>query len=224
MNPRSLRFSAAGLVTTLALVVTLAVPAAAAGKASDSSIAKQGVLRITDFPSGWTQSAHKDSKPTGLPSCKGTEQASAKNKKYRAQSPDFAQGDTASAYNAVYVFPKPAQAIAYLRPFQATATTKCLQQGTAKALRKVKGATVQVQQLDLSSAIKAGTIDDAVGYEVLVTVPQQGQQPVPLYLVAVAVRIGRSVTGFTTQNANEVLPDTDNLINASLGRLKTALG
>ena len=32
------------------------------------------------------------------------------------------------------------------------------------------------------------------------------------------------MTGFTTQNAGEVLPDTDNLINASLGRLKTALG
>ena len=208
----------------MALVVALAAPAAAAGAASDRSIAKQGVLQITDFPSGWTQSRHKDSKPTGLASCKGTEQATAKNKKYRAQSPDFSQGDTTSAYNIVYVFPKPAQAVAYLRPYQATVTAKCLQQSTEKALRKVKGATVEVQELDLSSQVKAGTVDDAVGYGVLVTVPQQGQQPVKLYLVAVAVRMGRSVAGFTTQNAGDVLPETDTLINASLGRLKTALG
>src|SRR6476660_5558961 len=118
MNPRSLPRSAAGLVTAIALVVALAAPAVAAGAASDRSIAKQGVLQISDFNPGWTQSRHQDSKPSGLASCKGTEQAIAKNKKYRAQSPDFAQGDLDLVDNTVYVFPKAAQATAYMRPFQ----------------------------------------------------------------------------------------------------------
>ena len=222
------------VAVAVALVVALAtavlglgaVPAGAgaakAKKPSDLSIAKQAVLTIADFPAGWTQSKHTEAKPSGLASCKATEGVVAKNKKYRAQSPDFQQGDTALAQNTVLVFPKASQATAYLKPYQQTNTAKCLQQGTVKALRKFPGVTVQVQQLDLSSALQAGTIDDAVGYELLAAIPQQGTT-VKLFLVAIAVRTGRGVAGFTTQNADAPLPDTDTLINASLSRLKQAL-
>jgi hypothetical protein len=202
------------------------VTAAAAGaKASDAAIAKQGLLRLSDFPAGWTQRRHKDSKPTGIASCKATEQVVAKNKKYKASSPDFAQGELTLAQNTVLVFPKPAQATAYLAPYQSDSAAKCLQQSTEKAFRKVKGTTVDVQQLDLSSAIQAGsgTIDDAVGYELRVTAPQPSGN-IQLFLVAVAIRTGRAVAGYTTESQDTPLADTDSLINSSLTRLVKAFG
>ncbi len=201
---------------------TTAANAAKGAKPSDSAIAKAAALTLADFPAGWTQSKHKDAKPSGLASCKATEQIVAKNKKYRAVSPDFQQGDTSVVQNTVLVFPKASQAVAYLKPYQLAGAGKCLQQGTQKLLRKISGATVQIQQLDLSSALQGGTIDDAVGYELLATVPQQ-PTPLQLVLVAIAVRIGRGVAGFTTQNSATPLAETDTLINACVSRLKAAL-
>jgi hypothetical protein len=199
-----------------------ATEAAKAAKPSDSAIAKSAVLTLSDFPAGWTQTKHKDAKPTGLASCKATESIVAKNKRYRTESPDFQQGDTSIAQNTVLVFPKASQATAYLKPYQAPSAGKCLQQGTQKLLRKISGVTVQVQPLDLSSALQGGNIDAAVGYELLATIPQQ-TTPLQLVLVAIAVRIGRGIAGFTTQNSAAPLPETDTLINASLSRLKAAL-
>jgi hypothetical protein len=227
------RLIAVTATVAVALAAALAVPASAgastvsakgakATKPRDSAIAKAALLTLADFPAGWTQSKHKDAKPSGLASCKATEGVVAKNKKYRAESPDFQQGDTSIAQNTVLVFPKASQATAYLKPYQLAAAGKCLQQGTQKALRKISGVTVQVQQLDLSSALQGGNIDDAVGYELLATIPQQGT-PLQLVLVAIAVRVGRGVAGFTTQNSAAPLTETDSLINASLGRLKAAL-
>jgi hypothetical protein len=226
--PRRLALVACALVAALVTALAVAPAAGAAGpiakKPSDAQIAKQGVLRLSDFPAGWKQSKHQQSKPTGIAACKPTELVEARNKQYRAQSPDFAQGDLTTAENSVYVFPKPARAIAYLKPFQAAAAGACLQQGTEKAVKKVSGATVQVQPLDLSSALQGGTIDDAVGYEILATLPQSGAAPVQLVLVAVAVRLGRAVVGYTFEEQGQPLSEIDTLINASLTRLQTALG
>jgi hypothetical protein len=216
-------------VTTVAfalLAPLVAGPAAAAagsGSKGDAAAAKQGVLRISDFPAGWSQSRHQESKSSGVASCRATDRMIARSKKYRAQSPDFSQGDTSRVENTVYVFPKPAKATAYLRPFQAAAAQRCIQQGTEKALRKFPGTTVQVGKLDLTSALASGQVDDAVGYEGLATVPQQGGA-VKLYVLAVAVRMGRAVVGFTIQSQDQVLPETDTLIDASLSRLQAALG
>ena len=210
------------LLTALATVLTVAPASAApsAKKPSDAAIAKQGVLRLSDFPAGWQQKKHKDSKPSGIAACKGTEAVVARNKRYRAQSPDFSQGDLASAENSVYVFPREAQAIAFLKPYQAAVAATCLQKGTEKALKKAS-PTVQVVPLDVRSAIPGA--DDGVGYLVKVTVPGQ-TQPTQLFLAAVAVRIGRSVTGFTTADQGQPLNETDSLISASLNRLGEALG
>jgi hypothetical protein len=222
----SRRPAVAAAVLVTALTAALAAPASAAPaarKRSDTAIAEQGVLRLSDFPAGWQQSRHKDSRPSGIAACKATEGANAKAKRYRAQSPDFSKGDTTVAGNTVYVFPKVAQATAYLKPYQAAAAQACLRQAGQKALKKSAGATVQVQALDLSSAIQGSAFDDAVGYVVLLTIPGQ-PDATKLFVVPIAIRIGRSVTMFTTENAGEPLPETDSLLTASLTRLARALG
>jgi hypothetical protein len=215
------------LAFTLAVAPASAAPAGGgrAAKPSDAAIARQGLLRLSDFTStGWTQSKHKASKPSGISACKGTEQVQARNKKYSVQSPDFANGDVTSAQNSVSVFPKPAQAVAYLKPYQAPAARTCLQQGAEKALKKVSGATVETQELDLSSALQGGTVDDAVGFEIVATVPTSGSTPVQIVFVVVGVRIGRAVAGFRFEDQGQPLSEIDSLISASLTRLATALG
>jgi hypothetical protein len=228
MHRRRLTISAAVVVALLAAVVVApaatAVPGAyAADKNSDSAIAKAGLLQSTDFPAGWTQAKHKDPTPTGIASCKAIEQVQARGKKYRAQSADFGRGQDDLALNAVYVYPTAAQAKAYLRPFEATNAPTCLEQRVRKAVKNVPGATVQVQKLDLSSALQSGTIDDAVGYGFAVGAPDQNGTPQQLDLVGIVVRIGRAAVNFSTQSNGQVLPETDALINASLSRLEQAL-
>jgi len=209
------------LVAVAAVLVT-AVPAGA--KQSDSAIAKQGLIRKSDLGPGWTAKKHKDSKPSGVAACKPTEAVVAKTKKYRQSSPDFAQGQAALIQNTVSVFPKPAQAAAFLAPYQLETTATCLQQGAEKNL---PGAAVAVQPLDLSDAIQArsGTVDDAVGYELHVTAPQSGNPiPVEVYFIAVALRSGRAVIGYTFQSQDQPFADVDTVVDATLTRLVTALG
>jgi hypothetical protein len=211
-----------------ALAAFLAAPAGvagaavpAAGKASDAQIARNGLLRLSDFSPGWKQSKHSDPKPSGLASCKSAQAANAKAKRYKAQSPDFSQSATTSAQNTVYVFPKESLAAAYLQNYKGALAATCLQQRTQKALKGVPGATAQVQPLDLSSALQNGLLDDAVGYGAAVTIPSN--PPAQLDLVFIATRIGRGVALFSTENEGSVLPETDDLINASLSRLKIGL-
>jgi hypothetical protein len=213
-----------------ALAVLLATPATApaagaavpsARKPSDAQIARSGLLRLSDFPTGWKRSKHADPEPSGIASCKAAESANAKAKKYKAQSPDFSASSTTSAQNTVYVFPKESQAAAYLQNYKGTVAGTCLQQRTQKAVKGVPGASTQVQALDLSSALQNGALDDAVGYGVGIGIP--ANPPAQLDLVFVATRIGRSVALFSTENQDSVLPETDDLINASLSRLKAAL-
>jgi hypothetical protein len=219
---------AAGLAALAALTVSVAAPGTAgaavagAAKPSDAQIARAGLLRRSDFSPGWKLSRHADPKPSGIKSCKVAEQANAKAKKYKAQSPDFSQSSTTSAQNTVYVFPKESQAVAYLENYRGADAGTCLQQRTRKALKKVPGASAQVQELDLSTALQNGFVDDAVGYGAGVSIP--ANPPAQLDLVFVATRIGRSVALFSTENEGSVLPETDDLINASLSRLKAALG
>jgi hypothetical protein len=212
------------VLATLGTAIAAAPAAPAASQPSDAQIAKAGLLRLSDFPAGWKQSAHKDSKPTGIASCKPTEAATKRNKKYGAQAPDFSDSGTSFAHNTVYVFPKPAQAQGYLKAYQADSAPICLQKSVEKAFAKEKGTEVQVQPLDLSSQLQAGTVDDAVGYELLARVPQSGANPVDVYLVAVAVRTGRGVAGYTFQAQGQPPTEIDSVIDASLTRLQQGLG
>src|SRR5581483_8310097 len=210
-----------------ALAASLAVlPAAGAARAvahpTDAEIARQGLLRRSDFSSAWKQRPHHDAKPSGIAECKDTERARASGKRYRAQSPDFSRGGTTYAQNSVFVFPKETGAVSFLARFEDASAGTCFRKGTQRALRKVSGATVDIERLDLSSAMQNGLIDDVVGYGIVATVPQR-PQPAQLYVVVIAVRIGRSVSAFTIQSPDQVLPETDTLVDAALTRLRKAL-
>ena len=115
-----------------------------------------------------------------------------------------------------------------MKSYKAAQAVPCLQASIKKSLSKALGATaaaatdVAVAPIDLSSTIQPGVIDDAVGYAVKVTLPaDQGGQVV--WFDVVAFRSGHAFDGFNTQNTGEQLPEIQNLVGASVGRLAAAL-
>jgi hypothetical protein len=207
------------LIVSAATVAALAAPVAAKSDPSvDLAIAKQGVLTISDFPSGegWTLQGRAKTAKQNLPSCRPIERARGKYKEFRVPSAEYARG-TATADNTVYVLPTVKDAKALLGAYKAPTERTCLQKGTEKLLAKIKDATVDITRIDAS-----GTGDDGVGFAATLTAPtSQGTETV--ILDAVAYRVGRAVIGFTFRNNDEALDIQRDLVAAAVGRLQQAL-
>ena len=107
---------------------------------------------------------------------------------------------------------------AYLAAFQDPAALECLQDGLDEALADTPGAVAVVGALDVSG----GPAQDGVGFEATITIPD-GATEITVKIQAVAFRVGRGVTGITTQNVDEPLPITAELASASIERLKKGL-
>jgi hypothetical protein len=201
-----------------ALTAALAAPAFA-GATSDKEIAKEGLLTLSDFPSGWTQSPHKDTQPSKLPACKATEAVVKQFKKYRTASPDFAQGRTTKAQNTIYAFPGVKQAKTFLKPYLGTGVTDCFE---ARIKKEIPDATVEVQKIPSSSIPSSDLADESFGFEVTLKSPGDSAANT-LYFDALAYRVDRFFVGYTFQNLGDRLPDAPDLVAASLQRLVQAI-
>jgi hypothetical protein len=211
---RPRRAAAAIVVVSFALVGAFASPAWAT---SDKQIARASTLRISDFPSGWTTSPHTESPPSKLRACRPTLAAEKNAKPYKVAGPNFGLSSggtqTAQVTNVVYVFPSVKQARAYLAAFQLPTAEECLQARLDKAMlgSPLKAA---VTTLDLTGS----PADDEVGLGAIV--PSSIDT---VYYQAVAFRVGRGVTAFTTQNVAAPLPDTPSLAATGIARLRSNL-
>lgn len=205
---------AAVVVAALAVVGATALPAVAK---TDKQIAKAASISAKDLGRGWTATKQDPDSPSEIPECEGTEAADERAEKFEFESPQFDQGD-AQVTNSVFVFPSVKDAKAYLAAFQDPITLDCLQLGLEDALPADAGATVDVEELDVTG----GPADDGVGFIATVTVPD-GASEATLILEAVAFRVGRGVTGMTTTNPDEPLPITAELATASIKRLRKGL-
>lgn len=202
------------VAASVALVVAFASPAYAR---SDKQIARASTLRVSDFPAGWTTSRHTESSPSKLPVCRATAAVEKRGRPYKAASPDFGVrgGDTQTTLvtNVVYVFPSVKQAKAYLAAFQLPTAQQCLQARLDQAT-KGSSVTATVTALDITGS----PADDEVG--LAATVPSSVDT---VYFQAVAFRVGRGITAFTTQNVAAPFPDTATLATTGIERLKTNL-
>lgn len=206
--------SAAVVVTAVALVGALALPAHAK---TDKQIAKAASIKASDLPQGWTSGKADPDEDSGIAACEATEAISARSEKYEFESPEFTEGDSLVS-NSVYVFETVKQAKEYLETFQEPDTLDCLQEGIDAALAETPGASATVEDLDVSG----GPANDGVGYLATITIPD-GATDVTLVFEAVAFRVGRGVTGITTNHVGEALPLTPDLATTSIKRLKKGL-
>ena len=213
------RRSLAVLTAALFVVGALALPAFAK---SDKQVAKAASITVADLGKGWKATKHVDDPPSGIAACADTDAANQRSKKYKFQAPDFEQGGS-QVTNSVYVFPNVKAAKAYLAAFQDPSALECLQDGLDQKIENAPGASVDVSEFDVTG----GPAQDGVGYEVVLrdSVPNQSGTTDPIVIVAdiVAFRVGRGVTGLTTQNVDEALPITADLATLSIKRLKKGL-
>lgn len=211
---------APALVAVIVITIVGALSAPAFAK-SDRQIAKASTLLITDLGgTGWKAKPHTDEPDSKLASCAPTNKAHNAAKKYGANAPDFVNSDGAKITNAVYVFPSVKQAKVYLAAFKLPTALECIQQGLDDALRNTPGTTAKIGEIDVTG----GPFDDGVGFAGVITgVATSGSASVDVYMQAVAFRVGRAVTGFTTANPGAVYPDTEQLVVTEIKRLKKNL-
>ncbi|HEU5301799.1 MAG TPA: hypothetical protein VFW06_06125 [Acidimicrobiia bacterium] len=208
------RRSTATVVAALLAVGLTALPAAAK---TDKQIAKAASITVKDLGRGWDTSKHVEDDPSGIPSCADTDAANDDATEYEFNSPDFSQ-ENAEVTNSVFVFPNVKDAKSYLAAFQDPAAVDCVSDLLDEGLADTPDASVSVDELDVSG----GPANDGVGFLATVTIPtEEGEATV--ILEAVAFRVGRGVTGITTQNVDEPLPITADLAIASIKRLKKGL-
>lgn len=209
-----IRRSTATVVAALLVVGLTALPAAAK---TDKQIAKAASIKASDLPGDWTAGKGEPDEDSGIPECEATEEASRRAEKYEFESPQFEQGDS-QVTNSVYVFETVKQAKQYLAAYQEADTIDCLQLGLDEALAEEPSASAFVEELDVSG----GPADDGVGFLGTITIPTEGGEAT-LIFEAVAFRVGRGVTGITTQNVEEPLPITADLATTSIRRLRKGL-
>jgi hypothetical protein len=215
---QTLRASVLVAIAACLAVGTFAAPAFAE---TNKQIAKASTLTIDDLSgTGWSGKPHKQDPDSKVPACKPTNKAKAAARKGGTNSPDFKNVDGTTVTNVVYVFPSVKQASAYLAAFKLPSALECLQQGLDDTLKSQSGASATVEALDVTG----GPVDDEIGFQGVIAGVETAQPNVTdTYLQAVAFRVGRAVTGFTTTNPGEAYPDTVTLIETQVARLKKNL-
>ncbi len=214
----ALRASAVVAIASITVVGTFAVPAFAK---TDKQVAKESTITIDDLSgTGWKQSPHDSTEKYKLPVCRTSIKARAAAKKSGANSPDFSNSDGTTITNVVYVFPNVQKAKAYVAAFKLPTALECLQQTLDQSLKSEPDASAKFEDLDVSG----GPVDDGVGFQGVISGYPTAQTGVTdTYVQAVAFRVGRAVTGFTTSNPGEAYPDTVTLVETQLARLKKNL-
>jgi hypothetical protein len=222
------------LVVVLALGL-LGAAAAPAGAAADTAVAKAGVLTLTDFPSGWTQSpraktsdAALDAAAAKVKSCAPFAAFTTANRRNpRAESPNFDDAQS-NVTNAVSVYPTTAKAVAAMRMFADRRLPACLRtlftstfraeltrkKKVAEQLASVRTTMKEVPRVQIG--------DEAVAYQGAVDVVLKDGTSQAIGLGVVAARVGDAVTGYSWTADTDISTALQPAIITSVARLRAA--
>jgi hypothetical protein len=234
----------------LALVAVLALGAGACSRgdairpsagedlpenAQDREIVESGLLRITDFPAGWSTDLKEDDTngaddPTSsIPECMRLEQVNDAASLGKADSPDFTTPQDKQASNNVEVYPDAAKAGEIQSLVLSPDSTACLQKGLSATLQQqlagdpeaaavVRGVTVEGGPIDAGAF---GDATAALGYRAAVDV---GTMSLNFYFDVIVVQVGRAQASYMFMDdiPNPVADERDPLIEASVARLRAS--
>jgi hypothetical protein len=226
------------IVMTAALV--LLGTASAGGSAGaivsgDKAIAQAGVLTADDFSAAWQQERPDpvdkdvDRIADGIPSCRGyLAVKTAAHKNPRAKSQDFVQGDD-EVSNTTNVFSTERAATGALTEVRDPSVERCLRTVFEKVIRaniaedpatrkQIDSVDVEVTRPDVPTVG-----DEALAFEIVVTILTKAGDETDLYLDQEFVRVGRVIASFNFQATGQPLTDTAGYIDASVARLRAAL-
>jgi hypothetical protein len=234
MSPRLARFLGGVIVVALAVGASAGV-GAAASTSGGQQIAHAGVVQLSDFPTGWQQSARGstsdaqlDAAAAKIPSCKPFLAFSKANKQNpRAKSPNFNLAQS-NVTNTVSVYPSAAKGTAAMRTFASPKMPGCLEKIFSSAFKAqlVKDKTVAKQlesvkvDISLLSGVQIG--DEAVAYEGKVDVAMKDGTVQTIGLGAISVRVGNALSGYAYTSDTDISSALQPAIVSSVTRLQDA--
>jgi hypothetical protein len=228
------------LVVTAALLVVVPVTFAAGADPAPSTdqakaIARSGVLVLSDFPSGWTQSprpassdAALDSAAAKLSTCRAFRSFIASTRKRpRVQSPEF-DDQQSNVTNSVSTFRSPAHATAAMRTFADPTLPTCLEQLYTKIFRaeltKKKDVARQIASVRTTVQPVTGLHlgDEVVAYQGAVEIALKDGTTQSIGLGVVSVRVGSAVDGYSWTSDTDISAALQPAIVTSVARLQAA--
>ncbi|HEY4428245.1 MAG TPA: hypothetical protein VGN08_08595 [Solirubrobacteraceae bacterium] len=208
--------------------------------AADRALGRQALLRLADFPAGWTASArHAERSHPKLEqevaACLHVARAAVEESNpAEVRSPDFKHAGGADISSSVTVTQTPAEAAEQFAVFAKPETARCLRDGVEKELRFTLSHGTSSRTLPRGVSFGRATVepmsfpavgDQSVAYRVGVSIAARTVH-LPLYFDAVLVRAGRAELSLSF--AGVLLPTSPStevaLTDLSLRRLGTALG
>ncbi len=204
------------VAASVALALTVGVSSVASAKRSDKAAAEKALLTKADLPNGGEGWSREKPDPAG--------RVTASSKRYRAQGPTFARKTRAGhrrVNDIAYVFPNVRAARSYLAPFLADDGIECFRKTLLEQLERgtVRGTKVLVQSVEKPP----GLGDSSVGYALPATLTNPDGSEQTVYFDAIAVRVGRGVTGLTFQSPSKSFPDERAVVEAAMKRLERVL-
>jgi hypothetical protein len=227
------------LLATVAMVIVAPVvaPAADAAPATDQAkaIARTGVLVISDFPTGWTQSpraassdAGLDAAATKISSCRAFRTfIAATRKQPRVQSPDF-DDQQSNVSNSVSMFPSTARATAAMDSFANSRLPPCLERLFTTIFRaeltKKKDVAGQIASVRASiqpvSGLHIG--DEVVAYQGAVAIALKDGTTQSIGVGVMSVRVGSAIDGYSWTSDTDISAALQPAIVTSVARLHAA--
>jgi hypothetical protein len=227
----------AGVVLAVALLAVVAGASGASGAstASDQELARAGVLRLADFPSGWTESrrgstddAAVDAQAAKISSCHHFAAFIKANKQNpRATSPNFDQAHS-NVTNAVSVFPSTEKAVAAMATFGDARAPKCFEQLFTAVFRtqltKTKSLARQLASVRTHIGLVTGVHigDQAIVYQGVVNVALKDGTTQTVGLGVISVRVGATLAGYSYTSDVDISRALQPAIVASVARLQSA--
>jgi hypothetical protein len=193
-------------------------------KEADQQIAAAALLKLSDFPPGWTASPREDDEDDdSLLNCGGLRDQWEK-RSGRAQTPDFAHGNEAEASNSVLIFPDDAPARAYIDAMTQQEVLDCITKGLQDSIEDTSSEDLEIGDVKTSQLRVPDRGDDSVGVRIEIPITAQS-----IDLTASAditlVRVGRALTAVVVYGIFSPVSDTerDRLGSVATDRLTSAL-
>jgi hypothetical protein len=193
--------------------------------AADRAIGQGALLRLSDFPTGWTAEPN-ESNPKGaaaLASCLGVAPSLLFGKPTRVDSPKFKHSGGDTVENSVAVEPTTAIAKEWIAAYKQERAASCLETAITTKLKE-SAAEVTYGKATVAPMSFPSYGEELVAYRI--TVPAKGEgTSIDIYLDGVLMRVGRGHTSldFTSSLTPSESVQEEHLTSVTAGRLQQAL-
>jgi hypothetical protein len=199
-----------------------------AADANDQELADRIVLKLSDFPSGWTEddsTDEDDDDEDPLADCLGEESDELTDAETaEAESPDFSRGEATTASSLVSLLKTEPDAERGMELIRSEKLKQCLNEAMDKELRTQTGEEgVEIGEVSLKNSSFPNVADETAALQMQVPITVQGST-VSFYADIVFFREGRIVAGLMVADVGQPFPsaEAEALARKLAGRMKAA--